>query len=122
MERGFSASTVDEYLEAVPAPQREALAAVRRVILEAVPECGEHIGYGVPIFDYRRRSLVGLSVANEFCSLHLMSPPLARALRSELTEGDLVGATLHFTPDEPIGDDTVRLIVRRRIAEVDAHP
>ena len=120
MERGYVASTVDEYLAAIPEAQRRALAPIRRVILDAIPDSAEHIGYGVPIFDYRRHGLVGLSVAENHCSLHLMSPPLARELKGVLDEGDLVGATLHFAPEQPLGENTVRLIVARRIAEVDA--
>ena len=120
MERGYAATTVDEYLAAIPDDQRGALEPIRRVILDAIPDSAEHIGYGVPIFDYRRRGLVGLSVAKEYCSLHLMSPPLARELAPSITEGDLVGATLHFTPDKPLSEETVRLIVARRVAEVNA--
>jgi uncharacterized protein YdhG (YjbR/CyaY superfamily) len=121
MERGFAASTVEEYLAAVPPEQGRAIDAVRQVILATVPGCTEHIGYGVPIFDYRKRGLVGLSVAEDYCSLHLMSPPLARELKAQITEGDLVGATLHFTPDEPLSEATVLLILERRMAEVDTH-
>lgn len=120
MERGYAARTVEEYLAAIPEPQRTALAGIRRVILDAIPDAAEHIGYGVPIFDYHKRGLVGLSVAEGFCSLHLMSPPLARELKDTLTEGDLVGATLHFAPDEPLSEALVRRIVALRIAEVDA--
>ena len=120
MERGYAATTVDEYLAAIPAEQRGALEPIRRVILDAIPDSAEHIGYGVPIFDYRRRGLVGLSVAKDYCSLHLMSPPLARELAPTITEGDLVGATLHFAPDQPLSEDVVRLIVARRVAEVNA--
>jgi uncharacterized protein YdhG (YjbR/CyaY superfamily) len=120
MERGYSAGTVDEYLAAIPDEQRAVLEPIRRVILSEIPDAAEHIGYGVPIFDYRRRGLIGLSVASEFCSLHLMSPPLARELKGTLDEGDLVGATLHFTSDRPLSEATVRRIVRLRVAEVDA--
>jgi len=120
MERGYTATTVDEYLAAIPDDQRGALEPIRRVILDAIPDSAEHIGYGVPIFDYRRRGLVGLSVAKDYCSLHLMSPPLARELAPTITEGDLVGATLHFTPERPLSEDVVRLIVARRVAEVNA--
>jgi uncharacterized protein YdhG (YjbR/CyaY superfamily) len=119
MERGFPADTVDEYFAAIPEAQRAVLEPVRRVILDTIPDGAEHIGYQIPIFDYRRRGLIGLSVAHDYCSLHLMSPPLARELAGQLTEGDLVGATLHFTPEAPLSEETVRMIVRRRIAEVD---
>lgn len=120
MEPGYVAKTVEEYLAAIPEAQRAALEPIRLVIMDAIPDSAEHIGYGVPIFDYRRHSLVGLSVAEEFCSLHLMSPPLARELKEALDEGELVGATLYFTPDSPLSEATVRLIVAKRIAEIEA--
>ena len=120
MERGYVAKTVDEYLEAIPQAQRDALEPIRRVILSAIPDASEHIGYGVPIFEYKRQGLVGLSVAEDFCSLHLMSPPYAREIAATLTEGDLVGCTVHFTPEEPLSEETVRLIVAGRIEEVDS--
>ena len=122
MERGYESQTVDEYFAAITAQQRGLLTPIRQTILDAIPDSEEHIGYGVPIFDYRRHGLVGLSVAQDYCSLHLMSPPLARELKGQLTEGDLVGATLHFTVDDPVSEATVRMIVARRIAEVDARP
>ncbi|MGZ5368812.1 MAG: iron chaperone [Aeromicrobium sp.] len=118
MERGFPAETVDEYLAAVPDEQRDALATVRERLVAAIPDVEQVMSYQVPTFRYRGRALLGLSAAKDHCSLHLMSPPLAKALGSELTEGKLSGATLHFANDAPLGEATVRLIVDRRIAEV----
>jgi uncharacterized protein YdhG (YjbR/CyaY superfamily) len=120
MERGYPAGTVDEYLAAVPEEQRAVLESMRRVILDAIPGGSERIGYEIPMFEYHRRGLVGLSVAQHYCSLHLMSPPLARQLAGTLAEGDLVGCTVHFTADRPLSESTVRRIVRMRVAEVDA--
>ena len=124
MERGFPAATVDEYFAALPEAQRKTLEPVRRVILSAIPGGSERISYQIPMFEYHRLGLVGLSVAQEFCSLHLMSPPLARELAGPLadalTEGELVGCTVHFTPERPLSAATVRRIVALRIAEVDA--
>lgn len=120
MERGFSAGTVDEYFAAIPEAQRSVLEPIRRWILAAIPGGSERIGYQIPMFDYQRRGLVGLSVAQQYCSLHLMSPPLARELQGALSEGDLVGCTVHFTAERPLSEATVRQIVRMRVAEVDA--
>ncbi|MFB2598083.1 iron chaperone [Herbiconiux sp. P17] len=122
MPRGYAADTVEEYLAAVPDAQRETLAIVRAALLAAIPDATEGISYQIPIFAYRGKGLLGLSAAQKHCSLHLMSPPLAKALKAEgeLTEGTLSGATLQFPNDAPLGEATVRLIVARRIAEVDA--
>jgi uncharacterized protein YdhG (YjbR/CyaY superfamily) len=120
MERGYLAGTVDEYFAAIPEAQRSIIEPVRRAILDAIPGGAERIGYQIPMFEYQRRGLVGLSVAQQYCSLHLMSPPLARELADTLTEGDLVGCTVHFTAERPLSEATVRRIVRMRVAEVDA--
>jgi uncharacterized protein YdhG (YjbR/CyaY superfamily) len=120
MRVGYPAETVEEYLAAIPERDRAALAPMRDVIRDAIPDVGEHIGYQIPIFDYRGKGLVGLSVSPNHCSLHLMSPPLARSLAGSLTEGKLSGATLQFSPDSPLSEATVRMIMAKRIAEVDA--
>lgn len=122
MPRGFAADTVEDYLRAVPDEQREALTEVRAALLAAIPDAREVISYQIPIFQYGKRGLVGLSAAQTHCSLHLMSPPLAKAFAAsgELTEGTLSGATLQFPNDAPLSEETVRLVVERRIAEVEA--
>ena len=117
---GHPATTVEEYLAAVPAPAGSALRVVRDRLVAAVPDAGQVISYQVPTITYRGKPLVALSVASSHCSLHLMSPPLARSLAGTLTEGKLSGATLHFPADAPLSEDTVRRIAALRIAEVDA--
>jgi uncharacterized protein YdhG (YjbR/CyaY superfamily) len=118
---GYPATTVDEYLAAVPAAQGAALRIVRDSLIAAVPDAGQVISYQVPTITYRGRGLVALSVAKSHCSLHLMSPPVARALAGTLPEGRLSGATLQFGADAPLSEETVRRIAGLRMAEVDAH-
>lgn len=119
--RGYPAETVEEYLAVVPEQMGRSLAIVREHIHAAIPDVTEKIAYGIPIFAYRGKGLVGISAALKHCSLHLMSPPAAAAaLAAQLTEGKLVGVTLQFAADAPLSESTVRLIVAHRIAEVDA--
>ena len=118
--RGEQADTVEEYLTVVPEAMGRSLALVREHIRAAIPDVTEKISYGIPIFAYRGKGLVGISAAKKHCSLHLMSPPAAAALAGRLTEGKLVGVTLQFAPEAPLSETIVRLIVAHRIAEVDA--
>ena len=46
----MSSEQVDEYLRGVEEPKRRTLAAVRRMILEIVPDAQETISYRVPAF------------------------------------------------------------------------
>lgn len=117
---GYPATTVEEYLTAVPAPAGAALRVVLDRLVAVVPEAGQTISYQVPTVTYRGKPLMALSVAASHCSLHLMSPPLARSLAGTLPEGRLSGATLHFPADAPLGEETVRRIALLRMAEVDA--
>jgi len=119
MERAYPATTVDEYFAAIPPAQRAALEPIRRWILAAIPGGSERIGYQIPMFEYQRRGVIGLSVTQETCALHLMSPPLARALAGTLAEGELEGCTVHFTAERPLSEATVQRIVRMRLSEVD---
>ncbi|WP_051274980.1 iron chaperone [Cellulomonas sp. URHD0024] len=117
---GFPATTVEEYLAAVPEAQGAALRVVRDRLVAAVPGAGQIISYQVPTITYRGTGLVALSIAKTHCSLHLMSPPLARSLAGSLPDGRLSGATVHFAADAPLSEETVRRIAGLRMAEVDA--
>ncbi|WP_028045201.1 iron chaperone [Cellulomonas sp. URHE0023] len=117
---GYPAATVEEYLAAVPADKGSALRVVRDRLVDAVPDAGQVISYQVPTITYRGVGLVALSVATSHCSLHLMSPPLARSLGGSLPEGRMSGATLQFPADAPLSEETVRRIASLRMAEVDA--
>lgn len=117
---GAQASSVAEYLAALPPDDARALAEVRDVLLELVPGAGQVIAYQVPCVTYRGKALVSLSQSRNHLSLHLQSPPLARALADEVTDGRWSGATLHFTADALPSRATLERIVQCRTAEVDA--
>ena len=78
------AKTVDEYLAELPADRREAIAALRQVILDHLPEGYEEtmqygmIGYVIPLErypkTYNRQPLAYVSLASQknYMSLYLM--------------------------------------------------
>ncbi len=119
MARGVEADTVEEYLDRIGEPFASALRVVRDRIAAIVPEAEQVIGYRVPTFRLHGRGLVALSATAKDCSLLLMSPPAAAALAGTLSEGRLSGATLHFPPARPLGEETLRAILAVRIAEVE---
>ena len=111
------AETVDEYLAALPADQREALERVRRIILEAVPEATERISYRIPVVA-AHGDLVGLAAQAKHLSLYVMSPDLVVSMGEELSCCKLSGAsTIHFSPDKPLPKKLIHRIVRARLRE-----
>lgn len=109
--------TVDEYLDRLGPDRREPLEHLRAQLLRLIPGCTEKISYQIPVFVFRGQALVGMSAARGHCRLHLMSPNLASELDGSLLTGRIAGATIRFTREAPLDEQTVRLVVERRIAE-----
>ncbi|MGO4593363.1 iron chaperone [Leifsonia sp. 2TAF2] len=118
MARGVEADTVEEYLDRIGEPFGAALRTVRDRIAAIVPESEQVISYRVPTFRVNGKALVGLSVTSRECSLLLMSPPAASELAGTLPEGSITGATIHFPPEQPLSEATLRLILDVRLREL----
>jgi uncharacterized protein YdhG (YjbR/CyaY superfamily) len=56
-----SAEQVDEYLSAVDEPKRGTLQALRRTIVEIVPEAEQVISYRVPAFRVQGKIVAGFA-------------------------------------------------------------
>jgi uncharacterized protein YdhG (YjbR/CyaY superfamily) len=110
---------IDAILAALPPDQRAALQALRRTIAAAAPEAVDTISYGMPAFRYRGRALVSYAAFKAHCSLFPMSAALIETHHDELAAFATAKGTLHFTPDHPIPDDLVTMIVRERMAQID---
>jgi uncharacterized protein YdhG (YjbR/CyaY superfamily) len=114
-------TTVDEYLATVPQDVRKALQKLRRTIKSIVPEAEERIAYRIPIFRLQR-DLVGFSAQTNpqkrLCSFYTMSPPLVKAMKKDLQDYKVSGATIHFTPEKPLPAALVKKIVRARVKEL----
>ena len=110
-------SPVEEHLSKLPEDQRAALQSLRETILSVMPDAEEVISYGVPMFKRNGKGVISMSAKKDYCSLHLMSPPLAKAMQSELKKY-LKGVTLHFTPDKPLPASLVKKIVKARLKEM----
>jgi len=108
---------IDDVLSKLPADQRAALQSLRRVILSVMPDAEEVISYRVPMFKRNGKGVIAMSAKKDYCSLHLMSPTLAKAMEKEL-KPYLKGVTLHFKPDRPLPAVLVKKIVRARLKEM----
>ena len=111
---------IDSWFDRLPPEQRAALLAVWRTIARSAPDAVETIGYGVPAFHYRGRALVSIGAARNHCSLFVQSPAVMEAHAAELAGYPTSKGAVRFRPEAPLPDDLVGMLVRARIAEVDA--
>lgn len=114
-------TTVDEYLSILPNDVRKELQKLRHTIKSIAPEAEERIAYRIPIFRLQR-DLVGFSAQRNpqkrLCSFYTMSPPLVKAMKKDLQDYKVSGATIHFTPEKPLPAALVKKIVRARVKEL----
>lgn len=109
---------IDAYLAVLPDDVRISLERVRTIIRATAPDCTERISYKIPIFRLGK-DLVGISAQKNHCALHTMSPALTTAMADDLEGVKVSGATIHFTPDDPLSQALIEKIVMARIVEND---
>jgi uncharacterized protein YdhG (YjbR/CyaY superfamily) len=113
----MSVEEVDGYLRAVEEPKRSTLEALRRTILEIVPDAEQVISYRVPAFRVGGQTVAGFAAFKD----HLSYLPFSGSVLSQLSD-DLEGYTmtpsaLHFAIDRPLPKTLVKKLIAARLAE-----
>jgi uncharacterized protein YdhG (YjbR/CyaY superfamily) len=113
-------AAVDEYLAGLSADRRNVLEELRQLIRSTVPGVRERISYGTSVIFALNRDLVGFVAQPNHLSFFTMSPDLAKAMKAEIGQTHrLSGATIHFTPDNPLPTSLVEKILAARVREQD---
>jgi uncharacterized protein YdhG (YjbR/CyaY superfamily) len=114
----MSAQEIDEYLATVDEPKRSTLEALRRTILEIVPDAVQCISYGMPAFKVGGKAVAGFAAFKG----HLSYFPHSGSVLPEL--GDAVAGyagtkgTLRFDIDTPLPRALVEQLIAARMAEL----
>jgi uncharacterized protein YdhG (YjbR/CyaY superfamily) len=112
-------TSFDDYLANVPEPQRSELERIRAFVRRRVPDAEEATSYGMPAFKFRKRPLLGFRVSKDHLSVFPFSPAAIDAARGALEGFDLAKGTVRFSPDMPIPDDALELLVAERLREIE---
>lgn len=111
--------TVEAYLAAQPEANRIALARVRKIILETLPEATEAISYQIIGFRYQKKYVFYISGWKDHLSFHGFSVSLGNELISKYPDFlKLKGRTLHFQPQPEIPKKLVEELVLARVSEL----
>jgi uncharacterized protein YdhG (YjbR/CyaY superfamily) len=112
------AADVDEYLRGIEEPKRGTLEALRRTILEVVPEAEQMISYRVPAFRVDGKTVAGFAAFKN----HLSYLPFSGSVLPRLTENlrgyTMTKSALHFPVDRPLPKALVKKLVAARLSEV----
>jgi uncharacterized protein YdhG (YjbR/CyaY superfamily) len=112
------AAEIDGYLASVPEPQRSTLEALRRSVLEVVPDAEECLSYGAPAFKVHGTVVAGFAAYRDHLSYLPHSGSVLGALAGELGDYRTTKGSLHFAVDQPLPTDVVRRLVEARLREL----
>jgi uncharacterized protein YdhG (YjbR/CyaY superfamily) len=112
--------TVDDYLATLDDDARRTLESVRASIKKAAPEAEETISYGFPAFRLGGKLLACVRGARAHCSYHPMSGRIVAANQDALAGYETSTGTIRFPIGKPLPPRIVTLLVKARIAEIDA--
>jgi uncharacterized protein YdhG (YjbR/CyaY superfamily) len=106
--------TIDEYLFTLSEKQQEVLCTLWEIIKTIAPDVEEAISYQIPVFK-QNGMLVGFGAAKKHLSFYVMSMTLLEQYKEELQGYDYSGSTIRFSVDNPLPNELVEKIVRKRV-------
>jgi uncharacterized protein YdhG (YjbR/CyaY superfamily) len=112
-----SAEEVDAYLAEVDEPKRSTLQALRRTILEIVPDAEQVISYRVPAFRVEGTIVAGFAAFRNHLSYLPFSGSVLPQLADELEDYTMTKSALHFPVSEPLPKALVQKLIAARLEE-----
>jgi len=115
----MSAEEVEEYLSALDEPERGTLQALRRTILEIVPEAEQVISYRVPAFRLQGKIVAGFAAFKDHLSYLPFSGSVLEQLGDELRGYTMTKSALHFPADRALPTSLVKKLIAVRLDQID---
>jgi len=113
-----SVEEVDEYLQGVEEPKRSTLQALRRTILEVVPDAEQVISYRVPAFRVAGKTVAGFAAFREHLSYLPFSGSVLPQVSDQLKGYTMTKSALHFPVDRPLPKTLVKKLIAVRLGEI----
>jgi uncharacterized protein YdhG (YjbR/CyaY superfamily) len=114
------AASPDAYLAALPEERRARLEVIRAVIQRTAPEATEDMLYAMPGFRLGKKHLAAYAAAKRHDGFYPCSGNVIGQLPEVVERFKTTSGAVHLPLSEPIPEDIVALLVRTRIAEIQA--
>ena len=115
----MTAKEIDAYLRGLKEPKRTTLEALRRTILDVLPEAEEVISYRVPAFRLRGKTIAGFAAFKDHLSFLPFSGSVLAQLAGELEGYTMTKSALHFPVDRPLPKTLVKKLIAVRLEEIE---
>ena len=114
----MAAEDVDTYLRGLEEPKRSTLEALRRTILEVLPEAEQVISYRVPTFRVGGKAVAGFAAFRRHLSYLPFSGSVLSQLGDELDGYTMTKSSLHFSIDQSLPKALVEKLIAVRLGEI----
>ncbi|CAB4556426.1 MAG: DUF1801 domain-containing protein [Actinobacteria bacterium] len=111
----MSSKQVIAHLAKVPQPQKATLEALRRSILEIIPDAEEVISYGFPGYRLDGKIICGFDAFKNHCSFFPHSSLVIPELENELVNYKTSKGALQFPIDKPLPKALVKKLIKARM-------
>ena len=117
----MSRDEVDRYLAALEEPKRSTLDALRRTILDIVPEVEQCISYGAPAFRLQGKVIAGFAAFKNHLSYLPHSGSVIPRLGDALSKYKTSKGALQFPIDRPLPKALVKKLIAIRQRQALGH-
>src|SRR5215813_6162548 len=112
--RSMSKNQVDKYLASLEQPKRATLEALRRTILEIIPEAEQCISYSMPAFRVQGKVIAGFAAFKNHLSYLPHSGSVFPELADALSRYKTSSGALQFPVDKPLPKALVKKLIAIR--------
>ena len=109
-------SGVHSLYRSAPSPQRETMLAMRKSILEIIPNAEEVISYGMPAFRVNGNVVAGLLSNKSHVGFYPFSGSVLGNFKSDLRNFKYTKSALHVPIDKPLSKALLAKLIKARIS------
>ena len=109
---------IDHYLEELDEPKRSTLEAVRKSIMEVIPDAEQGMAYGMPAFRVQGKTVAGFAAFKNHLS-YLPHSGSVLAERSDDVAGyEISKGSLKFAVNKPLPKRLIKKLIVTRMREL----
>jgi uncharacterized protein YdhG (YjbR/CyaY superfamily) len=109
---------IDRYLAGLDEPQRSTLVALRKSIMEVVPEAEQCISYGMPAFKVQGKTVAGFAAFKNHLSYLPHSGSVLTRLPDDVEAYETSKGSLKFAVNKPLPKRLVKKLIHTRMQEL----
>jgi len=118
--RSASKGSVAKLYADAQLPHRKTMLAMRKIILELVPEAEEVVSYGMPAFRYKGKVVAGLMAARNHVGYYPFSGSVLHLFDEELKKYSKTKSALHVPVDSPLSKAIIKNFLMREYLNADS--